>query len=339
MTSSEHQAVNGRNTAVGAEPSTTEVPVGDLLADTTPTAVAETPGRNRLELSPAWNVLYAFGGMTMATALRAAREAVDRPDLDLLSTTATYCAPVPDGPIVLDTRVLRSSKAAAQCTAELSVGTPAEVPIDADRRDPALHLTAVFGRRHETTVDFTDVAYPADVPDPEDCPEPGPRRVGATDGDTPETDPEEWFPRINFHEQVRWRPAVGHSPTERGWEPGPARYAAWMGFVREPRRADGTVDPIALCIPGDSLGPSIWQRLGPFGPDQPPFLVLSLEITLHVLAPTSSSWLLQDVRCHWAGEGYAVGTTHLWDDTRSLVAIAVQRARLRPFEPGTLTRR
>ena len=298
-----------------------DVPAGDLLADIDGVPVAGHRHRWALELSPAWNVFYVFGGATMAATLRAAERTVDRPDLQLLTASATYCSPVPAGPVTLQGRVLRNGRSAAQAVAELHTGDP-----DGDD-GPAIHLAAVFGDRRTIHVDYVDLEFPADAPPPEDCPAAQLEGSAPGEGDNP-------FQPINFHSQIEWRPAIGSSPAARDWVPGPARYGAWMRFQVEPRRTDGTLDPVALAVPGDSLGGAVWQALGPFGPDNPPFLVLSLEITLHVLADTASPWLFQHVRCHHARDGYAVGTTELWDLDRRLVGLAIQRARLRPFTPG-----
>lgn len=298
-----------------------DVPRGDLLADIDATPVPGHPHRWSLALSPAWNVFYVFGGTTMAATLRAAERTVDRPDLHLLTASATYCSPVPAGPVTLQGRLLRNGRSAAQATAELHTGDPD------DGSGPALHLTAVYGDRRTIHVDYVDLTFPDDARPLEDCPDPQAEGTAPGEGDTP-------FQAINFHQQIDWRPSIGSSPAARDWVPGPARYGAWMRFRTEPRRADGTLDPVALGVPGDSLGGAVWQRLGPFGPENPPFLVLSLEITLHVLADTASPWLFQHVRCHHARDGYAVGTTELWDLDRRLVGLAIQRARLRPFTPG-----
>lgn len=297
------------------------VPIGDLLADVDGVADPDVAGRWHLDVSPAWNVFYAFGGMTMAATMRAAERTAARPDLSLLTASATFCAPVQAGPVHLDGRVLRNGRTASQVVAELHTGDPG------DGDGPAIHLAAVFGDRRSIHVDYVDLEFPDDVRPPGELPDVQSMGADPGEGDTP-------FHPINFHRQIEWRPAVGSSPASRDWTPGPARYAAWMRFRNPPRRPDGTLDPIALGVPGDSLGGAVWQRLGPFGPDNPPFLVLSLEITLHVLADTDTSWLLQHVRCHQARDGYAVGTTELWDEQRRLVGLAIQRARLRPFTPG-----
>lgn len=297
------------------------VPVGDLLADVDATPDPDVPGRWHLDVSPAWNVFYAFGGMTMAATMRAAERVADRPDLHLLTASATFCSPVQAGPVHFDGRVLRDGRTAAQVVAELHTGEPRS------GSGPAIHLAAVLGDRRTIHVDYVDLEFPDDVRPPDELPDLQSLGTAPGEGDNP-------FQPINFHRQIEWRPAVGSSPASRDWVPGPARYASWMRFRTDPRRPDGKLDPVALGVPGDSLGGAVWQRLGPFGPENPPFLVLSLEITLHVLADTDSSWLLQHVRCHHARDGYAVGTTELWDEDRRLVGLAIQRARLRPFTPG-----
>lgn len=311
--------------ADGSPPEGT-APVGDLLVDTALVPDDRVPGRWHGEMSPAWTVFYVFGGVTMAAAMRATELTVDRPDLELLTTTATFCAPVPTGPLTVDVDVLRSSKAAAQATASLRVP---------DSDDVALHLVSVFGRRHDgaqAPAEFTEVEFPSDVGDPDDYETVGtapeePEASGRSPGP---------FRSVNFHRQLLWRPAIGHSPMDPGWEPGPARYAAWMRFRRDPRDDNGNLIPAALAVPGDSLGPAVWQRLGPVSEERPPFLMLSLEITLHLLQPARSPWVLQNVRCDWAQDGYALGTTELWSGDRSLIAMAVQRARLRPFDTSQL---
>jgi hypothetical protein len=99
--------------------------------------------------------------------------------------------------------------------------------------------------------------------------------------------------------------------------------------VKEPRLPDGTIDPISLPIPADMLGPAVGQRTGPSS-----FFVVTLELGLHWFARTTSSWVLQHVVSPHAGDGYASGHVYLWDEDRTLLGFATQRARMRPVEPG-----
>jgi acyl-CoA thioesterase len=290
---------------------------GDVIGDSQLVADPDRPGRYLGAVAEAWKVIYAFGGMSMAVALRGAERAVDRPDLHLLSANAVFCAPVSCGPVEVDTRVLRHGRTAAQAVAELR---------NTGSQDPAVHVTATWGARHgDAPIDFVDLAYPAEAGEPDDHDEPPPRA------------PDDAFPLMNFHQQIQWRPAIGNKwwdPPET-WVEGPARAGSWFRFERSARLASGTIDPVALCVPADQLGSAIGQTLVPTaeGPALH-FFTVTLELGLQVLASTGSEWLFQHVRAPHAGAGYATGTVELWDTDRRLVAIADQRARIRVFEPG-----
>lgn len=296
----------------GSDPAA--VPVGDFARDTDVWPDPDVPGRWRADLPEAWKVFYAFGGCTMATALRAAQRAVDREDLAPVLATAVFAAPVACGPLEVDTTVLRSGRTAAQATAALrgvgSAGTD-------------VHVTAVFGSRHDTHVRFVDTTWPADAIPVDDAEEPPPPEAGSP------------FADINYHHQTEWRPAMRGMAFRSAddWVPGPARSLSWHRLLREARLADGTIDPISLCAPADILGPAIFSRVGPLGPDNPPFLVLSLEITVQFVAPTTSAWILQHCRVPVAGDGYAYSEVELWDADRRLVALASQRGHIRPVAP------
>jgi acyl-CoA thioesterase len=103
-----------------------------------------------------------------------------------------------------------------------------------------------------------------------------------------------------------------------------------IALLKEPRLPDGTIDPVSYCAPADILGPALFTRLGPLGPDNPPFLVLSLEISVQFIATTTSPWILQHTRVPQVGDGYAISHVELWDADRRLIAIANQRGHIRP---------
>jgi acyl-CoA thioesterase len=284
-----------------------ESPAGDFLVDTDVTADPGVEGRYRLDLSPAWNVFYAFGGITMAVALRAAERALDRDDLRPLTATALYVKPVSAGPVEIDVSVLRNGRTAAQATASLRNGGGGE--------GPALFLTTAFGQSHPSLVDYVDARFP-DVPPPEACEPPPPQ-----DDDSP-------FRDIPFHRQTDWRPT--HPWDRDNWQPSTAEMSSWTRLLKEPRLPDGSIDPVSLCIPADILGSAVSQRVPP---DQP-WLVLTLELGLHFLQPTESAWVLQHTVAPHAGDGYASGHVFLWDDQRRLLGFATQRARMRAVDPG-----
>ena len=118
---------------------------------------------------------------------------------------------------------------------------------------------------------------------------------------------------------------------EKDWVAGgPARAIRWMRYRRPPRRADGTLDPVA-CVPVcDTMPPSILQRLGP---DAPPFLAPSCDLNVHLLGETRREWLLVDARTHHAADGYTSSTIELWDADRRLLARASQAIYLRMDPP------
>jgi len=280
-------------------------PAGDFLVDSDVQRDPATPGRYILDLSPAWNVFYTFGGMSMAVALRAIERELGRDDLGPLTASAIYTQPVSDGPLEIDVNVLRNGRGAAQATADLRN----------DHHDgTALHLMATFGAEAPSAIDYVDATFP-DVPPPEECDPPPPR---------PDDSP---FANINFHQQTDWRPTAWWDPET--WVSGPAEMTSWTRFVKEPRRPDGTIDPISLPIPADTLGGAVGQRVGP-----QPFFVLTLELNVHFIATTTSPWVLQHVVSPQAGRGYASGHVFLWDEHEQLLGFALQRARMRPVDPN-----
>ncbi len=65
----------------------------DIVADTRLTPDPTVAGRFHADIPEAWKIMYTFGGVTMFTALRAIREALARPELDLVTANAIYLAP------------------------------------------------------------------------------------------------------------------------------------------------------------------------------------------------------------------------------------------------------
>jgi acyl-CoA thioesterase len=296
------------------------VPVGDLLTDIDVQADPSRAGRYTLDISPAWNVFYTFGGVSMAVAMRAAERSLTRDDLVPQSAHVVYLAPVGPGPVEIDVDVTRNGRTAANVCADMrQVG----------HEGVDLRLLATFGQVHDTHVAYRGVEFPSDVLMPDACPtRPDPAEF--SEARNP-------FPDINFHHQHDWRPALaGFSWTENWGSTGPSepRFASWFRLYEEPRLADGSIDPVAYCVPADMLGPAIGRQAGPMSEDNPPFLILSLEINLQFFAATKADWILQHVVSQWAGNGYAYGTTELWDDQRQLIGMATQRARLRGFDPA-----
>ena len=303
-------------------------PIGDFQRDIVLTPDPEVAGRSSLEMSSAWNVFYTFGGMTMAVALRAACDHIERDDLKPLTVNAVFCSPIGPGPVQADVTTLRAGKSASQVSVDLRQGDPARTGESGAFETPALRMLVTFAQRFETHMEYDGITFPADVRPPDECPvRPAPAE-GSRAGNP--------FPDIYFDHQTDWRPALAGFT----WEEGPAegaplepRFAAWFRLLNEPRLADGSIDPISYCVPADMLGAAVARRMGPIAHGQP-FFVLSLEINLQFFATTDSPWMLQNVVSQHAAQGYAYGTTELWDGHRRLVGFATQRARLRPFKAG-----
>lgn len=271
----------------------------DLRDDTRVVADPERPNRWYADISPAWNIMYVFGGATMAAAVSAARAARTQPDFDLLSASATFLSPIRPGRIACDTRVLRAGKGSEQISVDLT---------DADDK-PALHLVASFGPTRPSDTELVDVRCP-EVPDPEAIPEHVPK-------------PGSPMLMIPYYHNVETRVVTkaSHLDPSHG-----ARWHGWHRFKVAPRMADGNLDPIAYVAACDMIAPAL--RMGRER-GATPQLVVSLEINLHFYERTDSEWLLQDAHIYQAGGGYVSGSVRLWDQRRRLVAHALQRAVLR----------
>ena len=281
--------------------------IGDLLRDTRvsedPTRSTDKQRRYQATIPDSWNILYAFGGVTMATAVNAARTALSQPSFDLLSATATFVAPIQAGPATIDVRTLRSGKGSEQMVVDLRSG-------EGDHSD--LHVAVTFGPKRESDTRFADPPVPI-VKKPDDTHPPPPP------ADYP-------MLKLPYHQSVEIKSCGDRMPWDTSWEGDKARWVGWFRFANTPRLADGTLDPIAYIPPCDMIGPALLQARGP---KAAPTMVVSLEISVHFLQKTSSEWLLQDTQCYHAGDGYASGMVHLWDEQGTLVAHAIQRAVMR----------
>lgn len=287
--------------------------VGDLLRDTRvsldssfmPASSGAPSRRFTAHIPDSWNILYAFGGVTMATAVRAAREALSQPSFDLLSATATFLSPVKAGPASIDVRTLRSGKGSEQMAVDLRGEGSAE--------QSDLHVAVSFGPQRPSDTRIQDPEYPR-VTRPEDTHPPAPP-------------PDYPMLKLPYHRSVEIKSCNDRMPWDMSWDGGKARWVGWFRFVNTPRLSDGTLDPIAYIPPCDMIGPALLQARGP---KATPTMVVSLEISVHFLQKTQSEWLLQDTQCYHAGDGYASGMVHLWDEQGVLVAHAIQRAVMRP---------
>jgi acyl-CoA thioesterase len=96
------------------------------------------------------------------------------------------------------------------------------------------------------------------------------------------------------------------------------------------RLIEGDPHLLALAVHGDVLGPAVGRAIGP---QDNPFMVLSLEIGIRFVQQPVTSWVLQEIEAWHIGDGYATGPARLWDEDGNLCAIATQTAHLRTFTP------
>jgi acyl-CoA thioesterase len=269
---------------------------GDLLRDSQVERME--PGLYSGCIPEAWRVFHAFGGMTFAVALRAIEAEIADPQLRPLSATALFVSPVPCGPVAVSVRMLHRGKSAAMASAELRVPS-AEFP--------AVCVQAAFGARRPSEVALDRLVFPGDLTLREHC------------------KPYTGGPRLAVSQQCEWVRQLDLEPALGG------RLLAWNRYHVPPRLPDGRIDPISHVLCADNLILAIMAGL----PQDTPLLnLLTLRLDVEFFDDTQRDWTLQVVRALRVADGYAHGTVELWDEDRTLIAVASQRARCSAF-PGT----
>lgn len=261
-----------------------------------------TAGRARVRavIADAWGIRYAQGGVVMAAMLQAAEITLARDDLRLTTANATFCRPVPCGPVTIEVEVLRSGRTGAQ------VHTTLRCPDDDDLTPHAV-ATVVCTADAPGWPDRKGVTRPAGLADGPHAD--APRLGTGADG----------RPATNFFDQTDWR-AAAQQPDD------PLRKLAWFSFRETPRLGDGTWVPALLAVPADALGlavvSSVAETMGPL-------TAPSLQIGLQLCGPARGHWLGIDTRCFDTHGATATGVATLWDSDGGLVGYASQTAALR----------
>ena len=268
------------------------------------------PGRFVIDIPEAWRVAYAFGGVTLASALRAIVVFCDRPDLDLVSCESTYCQAIPTGPVAIEIETLREGRQAAQYQARMWATTDPAEPVRSD-----LVVTAVMGRRGPGPVATAPSAYPDDAGSPLDH--------------RPRTAPEgsNGFPRVPYHDQNELRMAVGRMPWEID-EPATsqARSLSWYRFNKSVVH-NGAWPSWALAVPADMVGPAVVEAVGPMDGF---FWIITMQLSIQFFEPPTTDWVLQHAVANHVGDGYGTGVCELWGEDATPAALATQCALLRP---------
>lgn len=257
------------------------------------------PGLYEGEIDDGWNVVrFPQGGIVAALGLRAAAAEIDDSGQRLRSCSTVFAAPVPAGPLRVAVHVLRRGRSATQVAVDVR-------GLDADGGATTI---AVFGSSRRGP-SFVDVR-PPDVPEPSEC-------VAYRD---PPPEGVEAFDYGPFWGRVEGRSALGHSPWDR-FEPARSDVATWLRFDDPPRTSDGGLDPLGLVTLADRMPTAVAERTGFAGPH---WFAPSADLTVHILGPVHSDWVLAHDRARWADDGWASLESTLWDEQRRLVAYATQ---------------
>jgi acyl-CoA thioesterase len=256
-------------------------------------------GRYICDLSHDWDlVAVPQGGVIAGVALRAAGAEVHDPSQELRTCTTVFAGQVSAGRLQVDVQVLRSGRSASQVLATVTN----------DGSEAGATVMAVFGGRRQGPT-FVDVV-PPEVPPPADCP-------SYRDPPPPGVEP---FEPLPFWTRVEGRAALGHPPWEE-FESTGSDVATWLRFDDPPRRPDGSLDPLGLITLADRMPGCIGERLGHSGPR---WFAPSADLTVHLLEPVRTEWVLAHDRARWADDGWASAESTLWDQDGRLVAYATQ---------------
>lgn len=257
------------------------------------------PGAFRAHLDHGWDLIpLPQGGIVTAFALRAATEEVELPTASLRSSTTVFAGQVVPGELAIEVTVLRRGRSAVQVAAtvrnaEAEAGATVVAVFGAPRRGPS----------------FVDVRPPV-VPAPLLCPryeESMPEELAAL-GTPP------------FWTRVEVRRALGHAPWDV-YVPTTSDAASWLRFEEPPVLPDGSLDPLGVLTLADRMPGSVSEKVGPDGPR---WYAPSADLTVHLLEPLRTEWVLAHDRARWADGGWASAETTLWDERGTIVAYATQ---------------
>lgn len=274
-----------------------EIPGAGFAAQTAVVRDPVEPGRYLTGFGGQWNAPRApLGGLVMAAAVRAMREELDDPVMELRSVTVMFVERIVEGPAVAEVDVLRRGRSMAQVSASLRSEGAAS----------GLVAQAVFGREREGFA-FTDPRMP-DAPPVEECLDV--HEVMAAQGVRLE---------VPVMEQVQMRvPPAALKGRAAGGES-----VNWYRLAEQPPRIDGFVDPLVFLPLSDMMAGAIAQRPETGGRQ---YIAPSCDLTVHVVARAKSEWLLARAHAVHAAEGYVSLALDLWDPECGLVARTTQTA-------------
>ena len=229
------------------------------------------PGRYRCNLGENWNAFFAFGGATLAAAMRATSAHVDHPDLHPVGIHALFLHPVEGGPLVIDVETQRGGRRVQQLSATLHSATG----------DPALRMQGIWGSHEPDLVTGLGLRFP-DVPLPDD-PTMAP----------PEHSPE--FGHLPINAQFDERHCPGSAVPGSLLDPErDATSAVWTRLGGEFHSGPTPFDPALLALYADRVpGPHLGRTItGHPTTNVPPRAIVTLELSLRIVGTPSSDWLL-----------------------------------------------
>jgi acyl-CoA thioesterase len=258
-----------------------------LTEATTPTRAGETP--HRLDVPAGWRQgPGAYGGLCIATMIRAIEDRVADPTRKVRSVTAELFAPVEVGPAELPVEVLRRGKSLSAARATIVQG------------EPRAHAVAILAKtRPGSGPAWQDFACP-EVPSWRELPASMVGVVGT--GPWPE-----------FTQHFEYRVVEGIPLTN-----GPARSVGWIR-AREPGAARDA-GYIAAMI--DAWYPAVLVRF----PEMRRIatIAFTLDIVAGVDGLDPDAPLLYRGTVPICGDGYFLETRELWGEDGRLVAVNQQ---------------
>jgi acyl-CoA thioesterase len=241
------------------------------------------------DLQPRWNVgENPNGGYLLAIAVRALQEATGRPDP--VTVTAHYLSPPADGPVRIETQIVKPGRTFVTAMGELVQGGRERVRV--------LGAFSDLSDRHGPT---RVSARPPDIPGPDQCVSLAhlTRHAGRP------------IPEIMNRFDLR---LPADSPWGRPGEGDPYTITGWIRF--RDGAAPSTVSAVAFA---DAFPPTL---LGSVAAGWVP----TIELTVHVRGRPAPGWLLGTFRTRVLVDGMMEEDGELWDSEGRPVALSRQLA-------------
>jgi acyl-CoA thioesterase len=241
------------------------------------------------DLQPRWNVGdNPNGGYLLAIAARAMREATGRPDP--VTLTAHYLSPPADGPLTIETQIVKPGRTFVTVMAELVQGGRERV-----------RVLGAFGALADRQGPTRISAKPPAIPPPDEC-------VSLVHLTRQANRP---IPEVMNRFDLR---LPADSPWGRPDEGEPFEITGWIRF------RDGTEPDVLSAVAfADAFPPTL---LGAVAMGWVP----TIELTVHLRGVPAPGWLLGTFRTRVLVDGLLEEDGELWDSQGRPVALSRQLA-------------